>query len=276
MRLHNFEKEYNATMEAFSKTVEENVESVANLVENNNNILSDSNISVDNTDNNENKVVPLEQLITDPMPWTGKVVGDDLEKNATEVASSSPSLKCLKKRLNTTSLPSPLQRLQDFRKSLQNVANLQSRSYGTDNCDSKLVNRYNNMDQSKYGSSTSSFNFELSPHEILNSVDEREKLPLPRHKVLLNNKKQGNVLSVDGETQSRLTFLNSRVDNIKATIKRIADGDAGSGENTFSTYESDAIVISKDTKLTTKKSSSMISPKSPKEILQNMVNEQKY
>ena len=59
-----FEKEYNATMEAFSKTVEENVESVANLVENNNNILGESNISVDNSDNNENKLVPLEQLTT--------------------------------------------------------------------------------------------------------------------------------------------------------------------------------------------------------------------
>ena len=78
-----------------------------------------------------------------------------------------------------------------------------------------------------------------------------------------------------------MTFLNSRVDNIKATIKRIADGDAGSGKNSYSTYESDdasnIVVDSSISSGTSKKtSSSMISPRSPKEILKNMVDKQRY
>ena len=79
--------------------------------------------------------------------------------------------------------------------------------------------------------------------------------------------------SLDGETQSRLTFLNSRVDNIKDTIKRIAEGGSGSGEISFSTYGTDTVgdAIKMGQSSIPKKTS-----KSPKEILEAMVKEQQY
>merc|ERR1711991_721553 len=137
------EKEYSGSMEKLSKIIEEDVENVANIVENNNNILGDSITSLHDNDseNKKKEVLPVVEVTTDSKPCAGNGVERDyIEKNATEVSSSSPSLKRLKRKINTTALPSPLQRLQDFRKSLQGVVRYQSRSYETDHCDSKLQN----------------------------------------------------------------------------------------------------------------------------------------
>ena len=288
------EKEFKSNMEIFSKTVEDDVESITNIVKANNNILSNSGIN----GNNVKETKTLETLSIDPMPWTGKVENDDdnnVENKRLEVSPHSPSLKRLKQRLNTGALPSPLQRLQDFRKNLQGVLSFQTTTLSSNDRYGMTHGRSSNsspttMSKSKSALSSYSsslFDVETSPRKMLNAVDEREKLPLPRHKVLLSNRNVAdnnllNKVSVDGETQSRLTFLNSRVDNIKATIKRIADGDAGSGKNSYSTYESDdasnIVVDSMHSSSGTSKktSSSMISPRSPKEILKNMVDKQRY
>ena len=112
-------------MEIFSKTVEDDVESITNIVKANNNILSNSGIN----GNNIKETKTLETLSIDPMPWTGKVENDDdnnVENKRLEVSPHSPSLKRLKQRLNTGALPSPLQRLQDFRKNLQGVLSFQT------------------------------------------------------------------------------------------------------------------------------------------------------
>ena len=132
--------------------------------------------------------------------------------------------------------------------------------------------------KSAQASRSSPFEVEASTHDILTATNGPQ-LPLPRHKVLAggqNDKLMNSLLSkasLDGETQSRLTFLNSRVDNIKDTIKRIAEGGSGSGEISFSTYGTDTVgdAIKMGQSSIPKKTS-----KSPKEILEAMVKEQQY
>ena len=125
---------------------------------------------------------------------------------------------------------------------------------------------------------SSPFEVEASTHDILTAANGPQ-LPLPRHKVLAGGQKDKlmnsllSKTSLDGETQSRLTFLNSRVDNIKDTIKRIAEGGSGTGEISFSTYETDTVG---DAVKVRQSSMPAKTSKTPTEILKAMVKEQQY
>eukprot|EP00944_MAST-04C_sp_MAST-4C-sp1_P012482 g12482.t1 len=282
---HQLEEEFNQAMGTLDKSTEDDVKSYADAPGECHSDLPRSNLL------QETKKLP--RVLTgesSPSHSTQqqRLEIGHLESKNLDILPNSPSLKRLRNRLNSTALPSPLKRLQEFRESLHSmvhfrgscVENLAKNNKSSTSAVAASNSRLEVLPKSKsaQASRSSPFEVEASTHDILTATNGPQ-LPLPRHKVLAggqNDKLMNSLLSkasLDGETQSRLTFLNSRVDNIKDTIKRIAEGGSGSGEISFSTYGTDTVgdAIKMGQSSIPKKTS-----KSPKEILEAMVKEQQY
>jgi hypothetical protein len=156
---------------------------------------------------------------------------DRRARQAERLQQSARNASQLKNRMNPA-MPSPLKRLQEFRKSLESMVKSNDRLSALGGRRGGLLTSRASLDAQSALQNTkvTAARVTSDPASFTMRLEKHYSPPLPSAKSLR--------AAAEHEAETRISNLNHRVDNIKATIQRIAEGDAGRGRtDPHSSYE---------------------------------------